>query len=158
MLEGVEFSCGRIILSQLKEVRQIAVFVCSIGDKMETWANQLLAENDFLEGYLADAIASEMVESATDQIQEKLSAEMKSSGLQITNRFSPGYCGWQVAEQHKLFGFLPQGFCGVSLTESALMRPIKSVSGIIGIGEKVKRRDYPCKVCNMKDCIYRRQK
>ncbi|MCK7538940.1 MAG: hypothetical protein MZV63_52410 [Marinilabiliales bacterium] len=47
----------------------------------------------------------------------------------ITNRFSPGYCGWDVAEQHKLFSFFKDNFCGITLTESALMNPVKSVSG-----------------------------
>jgi len=36
------------------------------------------------------------------------------------------------------------------------MQPVKSVSGIIGIGAKVQYHDYPCKPCPMKDCLYRK--
>jgi hypothetical protein len=78
--------------------------------------------------------------------------------MKITNRYSPGYCDWNVGEQHKLFSFFPDNYCGIRLTPSALMDPVKSVSGIIGIGENVKRNDYTCRVCDMKDCIYRRSR
>jgi hypothetical protein len=61
-----------------------------------------------------------------------------------------------VAEQHALFALLPPQFCGISLGESALMHPVKSVSGIIGVGPEVKYSDYLCDVCNVSDCTYRR--
>ena len=79
-----------------------------------------------------------------------------SSAKRITNRYSPGYCGWQVAEQHKLFQLIPDNYCGIRLTESALMDPVKSVSGIIGIGENVKINPYTCRMCDMPDCVYRK--
>ena len=45
--------------------------------------------------------------------------------------------------------------CGVRLTDSSLMVPIKSVSGIIGIGEKVRKLDYTCGLCDSKKCFKR---
>jgi hypothetical protein len=156
-VEGKVFKTGKIVNTQINEANFLAVFVCTIGPEMETWANQLLKEGDFLKGYLVDSLASEYVESAMDWIQENLAQSLKIRGLKISNRFSPGYCGWHVAEQHKLFSFLPKYFCDVTLTESALMVPLKSVSGIIGIGKKVKRKEYPCRFCNLQDCVYRRE-
>ena len=50
---------------------------------------------------------------------------------------------------------LHDNFCGITLTESALMVPMKSVSGIIGVGKTVQRVDYTCDLCGMKDCTYR---
>ena len=106
---------------------------------------------------MVDAVASELVEAAMNHIQDRLAETVGADGRHITNRFSPGYCCWPVSEQHKLFSLLPRGFCGITLTESALMLPIKSVSGIIGIGHNVSKMDYPCKLCDMRDCIYRRK-
>jgi hypothetical protein len=60
-----------------------------------------------------------------------------------------------VADQHKLFSFFPENCCGVSLTESALMHPIKSVSGIIGLGKEVRYREYTCNLCGLAECFYR---
>jgi hypothetical protein len=156
-IDEVEFRTNKIIAAQMKGADSIAVFVCTIGPGMENWARECLQAGDYLKGYMVDAIASELVEAAMDRIQERLEEKARAEGRAITNRFSPGYCGWPVSEQHKLFSLLPRGFCGITLTESALMLPIKSVSGIIGIGRNVRKMSYPCKFCDMRDCIYRRK-
>lgn len=156
MIDKEVFSIKKIISSQLRKSERIAIFVCTAGDKIGNWSKQLMADGDLMKGYVADAVGSEVVETAMDKIQNLLEKNMtgeKSCG--ITNRYSPGYCGWDVSEQHKLFRLLPENYCGVKLTESALMDPIKSVSGIIGIGKEVKKNDYSCNRCDMKNCIYR---
>ena len=114
-----------------------------------------MLERDLLRGYLYDVIGSEIVESTADLMQESLKTEMAARHTKITNRYSPGYCGWDVAEQHKLFQLIPDNFCGIRLTESALMDPVKSVSGMIGIGDNVRMNPYTCRLCDLKDCIYR---
>lgn len=51
---------------------------------------------------------------------------------------------------------LPDRPCGIELTESSLMYPIKSVSGIIGIGSRVERKPYGCTICRNTACYKRR--
>ena len=94
-----------------------------------------LTEGDAALSYLVDTVASVTEEQATDVLHDHIEKQMQMQGLKITNRYSPGYCDWSVSEQHLLFSFLPANFCGITLTESSLMVPIKSVSGIIGIGK-----------------------
>jgi hypothetical protein len=48
--------------------------------------------------------------------------------------------------------------CGVMLTESSLMLPIKSVSGVIGLGPDVRHQDYTCGLCSYADCFRRKRK
>ena len=115
-----------------------------------------MKEGDLLTGYIYDVIGSEIAEAAADLMQDSLMKEMTFAGRKITNRYSPGYCGWDVAEQHKLFQLLPDNFCGIKLNASALMDPEKSVSGFIGTGEHVRYNLYTCGLCDMKDCIYRK--
>jgi cobalamin-dependent methionine synthase I len=122
---------------------------------METWAKNLSNEGDGALSYLVDTVASVTEEQAVDVLHDHIEKQMKIQGLKTTNRYSPGYCDWSVSEQHLLFSFFPVNFCGITLTESALMVPIKSVSGIIGVGTSVKRVDYTCDTCGMKDCTYR---
>lgn len=117
-----------------------------------------MRSGDLLEGYIYDVAGSEIVEAAADLMQAELDKTMASEGRKITNRFSPGYCGWNVSEQHKIFQLLPGTFCGIRLTASALMDPEKSVSGMIGIGKNVRHLPYTCSICDMKDCIYRKAK
>lgn len=93
-----------------------------------------------------------------DKIQDEMEQHLRQYGLNITDRYSPGYCGWNVDEQQKLFSLFPDKFCGVTLTPHSLMQPVKSVSGIIGIGPEVSRKGYTCNVCDMANCIYRKKK
>ena len=149
----LEFHPQKIITGQLKKADYVAVFVCTIGPNMEKWSKEATAAGDMAMGYLINTAASHVVEAAMDVVHHFIEEQMSYHDLNITNRFSPGYCNWSVAEQHKLFSLLPEKFCGVTLTESALMTPIKSVSGFIGIGKNVRWRNYPCDVCTNESCI-----
>lgn len=122
---------------------------------MTDWSQDLMGRQDHLQAYFVDALGSELVEKAADWVEERVIAWGLNRGRGTTNRYSPGYCGWSVSEQHKLFSLLPPDFCGISLTESALMQPEKSVSGVIGIGGAVRKEAYGCKICAMEDCFRR---
>ena len=91
---------------------------------------------------VADARGSVLAESIVACGLDRLEARMSADGLRITNSYSPGYCGWDVAEQHVLFSLLPEGCCGVRLCESGLMLPIKSVSAVVGSGPGIERKEY----------------
>jgi len=157
VLGGRRLSTGPIVVSQIRRAESATLFLCTAGPRLEAWSKRLIAEGDFAKGYMVDAAASEAVEAAMDRIQNHLAETLLRSGNRITNRFSPGYCGWPVSDQQALFSLLPDGFCGVSLTPSSLMVPIKSVSGLIGIGPSVKFNRYPCQHCDMKYCFKRRE-
>ena len=154
-INGIQFHTQQIVTSQLKNADQAILFLCSIGPGMELWSKQFAGEDDPTMSYFVDTVASVIVEAAVDVLHDHLSQYMKSQGLNVTNRYSPGYCDWSVEEQKKLFSFLPKGFCGVSLTDSALMIPIKSISGIIGVGKNVEYKQYLCDTCGKKDCTYK---
>lgn len=157
-VEDVIFNIKPIIYRQIKEAEEIALFICTAGPAVGAMSSLSMKNGDLLRGYVYDVIGSEVVEAAADRMQEELRRSMADNGKEITNRFSPGYCGWDVAEQHKLFSFFKDNFCGITLTESALMNPVKSVSGIIAIGKNVKYASYQCHLCDDKNCIYRNKK
>ncbi|MCU0378688.1 MAG: methionine synthase [Bacteroidales bacterium] len=156
-VEDVIFNVKPIIYSQIKKAEEIALFTCTAGPEIGAMSHHSMKNGDLLRGYIYDVIGSEVVETAADRMQYELKERMAMLGKKITNRFSPGYCGWDVAEQHKLFSFFKDNFCGITLTESALMNPVKSVSGIIGIGSDVRYSPYQCKLCDDKNCLYRRK-
>jgi hypothetical protein len=154
-INKIKFHVEKIVFDQVKKSDSVAVFLCTAGEEIEVRSRNAMKERDFLKGYIYDIAGSEIVEAAADLLQEDLEKTILDSGGKITNRYSPGYCGWDVAEQHKLFQLMPENYCGIKLTPSALMDPVKSISGIIGIGENVKNNPYTCKLCNQNDCVYR---
>jgi hypothetical protein len=157
-IEGVVFAVKPIIYRQIRDAEEVALFICTAGPAVGEMSRRSMKDGDLLRGYVYDVIGSEVVENAADTMQEELKRAALTTGKKITNRFSPGYCGWDVAEQHKLFSFFKNNFCGITLTESALMNPIKSVSGLIGIGRVVEYTSYHCHQCDDKNCIYRKRK
>lgn len=158
VFEGEKFMAGKQVVNYLKKSEQLALFTCTAGEEVSIRSKRLMASGNLLEGYITDLFGSVIVEEAMSIIHEKITADLAAKGLKTTNRYSPGYCEWNVVEQHKLFGFFPAGFCGVRLTDSALMSPIKSVSGVIGIGKDVRFHKYVCNECTNLNCIYRNLK
>jgi len=155
---GRVFMVGATVYRQLQGSASAALFVCTAGAGISAWSKCHMASGDLLKGYVIDVMGSLVVETAMDTLESILGNIVKDNGLRITNRYSPGYCGWNVAEQNKLFSLLPERFCGVTLNDSVLMHPIKSVSGIVGIGKTVKNNGYSCALCDNAHCLYRNLK
>lgn len=157
-VDMIDFKLQKIVYNQLKRSEKIVIFACTAGLGISNLSKILMAEGDMIKGYVVDVIGSAVVETAMDRIQNILSKQMTSGGFKISNRYSPGYCGWNVSEQHKLFSLLPENFCGIQLSDVSLMCPMKSVSGFIGLGENIRYNDYTCKICNAQNCLYRNRK
>lgn len=155
-VEGVCFRTEKMLARLLRHSEKIAVFTATAGTCFQRWAEEVAATNDPLELYVLDALGSCIAESAGDYLERQLDNEL--GDLNHTNRFSPGYCNWPVVEQQKLFGLLPSGICGIRLNESSLMVPVKSISGLIGIGRQVVTKTYGCGICGDKNCYLRNQK
>ena len=151
------FDMGKIILRQLRGSEAYAFFICTSGVAYETYQQQLKTEGDMVRVFIADALGSVIAEKCADRMEQHLQTEIDKLHWHHTNRFSPGYCGWHVSEQQLLFPLFNGETCGVSLNESSLMVPIKSVSGIIGVGKEVRRVDYSCGLCDFKQCYKRRK-
>jgi len=155
LVDGIEFGIGKVVAKELRNSSSVAFFVCTAGEKLSRCSQDLLTGDHPVLGYILDVLGSMVVEAATDQLQGEIQQVGHSEGFLITNRYSPGYCKWSVSDQHKLFSFFPKNCCGIRLTDSSLMYPIKSVSGIIGMGREVKFRQYTCDLCNQADCLNR---
>ena len=152
------FDMGKIILRQLRGSEAYALFVCTSGTAYEAYQQRLKEQGDMVRVFIADALGSVIAEKCADQMEAILQENIDKLGWHHTNRFSPGYCGWHVSQQHLLFPLFEGHTCGVRLTESSLMVPIKSVSGIIGIGKKVRKLDYTCGLCDFQQCYKRKLK
>ncbi|MCX5678670.1 MAG: hypothetical protein NTY76_06135 [Candidatus Omnitrophica bacterium] len=155
---GAEFS-GKTISSYIKPAQSIYIFLVTIGPAIENEASRLMKTGESLSGYLLDRASSFAVESLADKLENHLRKEYRSKDKSVSMRLSPGYCDWPIEEQAKFDRMLDFSKIGVRLTESYMMIPQKSISGLIGIGpmglfSNVKSQ---CEICNMKkDCGYRR--
>ena len=153
-----DFDMGKIILRQLRGSEAYAFFICTSGVEFEAYQQRLQQQGDMVRVFIADALGSVIAEHCADRMEESLQESIDKLGWHHTNRFSPGYCGWHVSQQQLLFPLFQGQTCGVQLTDSSLMLPIKSVSGIIGLGKEVRKLDYTCGLCDFKQCYKRKKK
>lgn len=153
---NMRFHTEKKLARLLRHSEKIAVFAATAGNAFQRWTQEVSAANDPLELYVLDALGSCIAESAGDYMERQL--ENESGHLKHTSRFSPGYCNWPVSDQHRLFALLPPSPCGIRLNASSLMIPVKSISGVIGIGEEVTTRTYGCHICDDKHCYLRGRK
>lgn len=152
-----DFAIGKIIARQLKGSVAYALFICTAGEEYGQYQERLKEQGDMVSIFIADALGSVIAEKTADLMERSLQESINKLGWHHTNRFSPGYCGWHVSQQQLLFPLFKGDTCGVSLTESSLMLPIKSVSGLIGLGPGVRHLDYTCGLCDFQQCYKRRQ-
>lgn len=136
----------------------VATFIVTIGSAVERLARDWMQAGKVMQGTIADAIASESVEAVAEKLQAEVRHWAHQRGAEITPRYSPGYCGMDVRQQTTLFASLPAHQIEVTRTPSCLMVPLKSVSGLIGIGpaDQVSPGGYPCETCNHDHCMQRR--
>jgi hypothetical protein len=89
---------------------------------------------------MLDSAASEGAEQTAAALESSYGESLFSKGGHDSSigimRFSPGYCGWHISAQRKLFEALQPGKIGIELNKSYLMIPLKSVSGVIVTGKK----------------------
>ncbi len=149
------FSIGGVIGSYLSGMTQVCLFVATAGREYEAYLHRLRAEGDIVKEFVADSIGSVIAEACVAEISKEMSA---MEGLSHSLPYSPGYCGWNICEQEKLFAFFPGQPCGISLSASFLMSPVKSISGFIGLGKELKPQPYRCEICNNKHCYKRKEK
>lgn len=106
---------------------------------------------------LLQAIGAERIEALCDIFCEDIAHRYAPQA--VTRRFSPGYGDLPLDFQKTLFSLLdcPRQI-GVTLSESLIMFPSKSVSAIVGIGGSGHRcAANRCSLCQKTDCLYRRQ-
>ncbi len=153
---GHVFKTDKIVTRMLRKSERLAIFVCTAGEGIGIWAKDANASGDPVRGFIIDTFGSQIAEATANKLHKIIGEEAGKTQKTISNRYSPGYCGWPVKNQQELFSFFPEKFCGISLSPSSLMYPIKSVSGFIGIGQEVGYQAYTCDSCNDKHCIFRR--
>ncbi|HSV95761.1 MAG TPA: hypothetical protein VLM75_02375 [Spirochaetota bacterium] len=126
-IEGIAFD-GDLIAENLAGQAHAFPFIATGGPEIEAWANSY---TEMLERFRADAIATFALASAVDSLKSHILDRHNGGPLSMMN---PGSLdGWRIAEQKKLFALFGASAerIGVSLTDSMLMRPLKSLSGIL---------------------------
>lgn len=103
---------------------------------------------------LLQAVGAVYAESLCDRFCEDL--QKKYAGKFLRPRFSPGYGDFPLSVQRDFFRLLSPEKIGVTLNESLIMSPSKSVTAVVGMGSAPCRSGGKgCLSCEKTDCAFR---
>jgi hypothetical protein len=139
---------------------QLHLFAFTLGERISAEIRRLFAGEDFALGTLLDAVASQAADLggriAEAWAEERTTGAATDGSAHRAFLYSPGYCGWHISAQEKLFAFLRPEQIGMRLNESFLMTPLKSISGVLVAGpDRIHRvsEAYPfCAQCSSPAC------
>jgi hypothetical protein len=147
---------SEIVAHALKKADDVIVFALTIGNELEDEAARLAREGLILQATTLETIGSLYTEHLADWLETRIGDLAHVWGRTASRRFSPGHCDWDVSQQKQVFRLLRDDCAGIRLTDSCLMIPRKSISGIIGIGDSDITDYNPCTTCDKQDCVGRR--
>jgi hypothetical protein len=153
-IPGDDLAVGRVY----PRAEGLALFVATVGEAVPARIRRLFDDTALAEGWMLDAVASAGADLLADRLAERFQRALVQQGMNDTRvlPYSPGYCGWPTRGQRPLFDTLRPEEIGVTLNDSCLMSPIKTVSGVLvaGPGEAHKfRPDFPfCDDCQTHEC------
>ncbi len=147
---------SRGLAKNLRGCDRIVLFAATVGLEID----RLIArygEVSPTKSVAFQAIGAERIESLCDMFEAEVCERAAAAGKYARPRFSAGYGDFELSAQTEIFRALDcQRKIGLTLNDSLLMSPSKSVTAIIGISDTAAEKcGTGCKGCGKADCEYR---
>lgn len=127
-VEGCVFKSERLA-ENLKGCKRVCIFGATLGTECDRLL-RTYASNDITRSVVLQACLASKIEEVCDSLEDSL----KSSGLVLRRRFSPGYFDLDIKENKKIFELLElTKRIGLAITDTFQMVPTKSVTAFIGV-------------------------
>lgn len=141
----------------LKDCQAVLVFAATVG----IGADQLIQRYERVRvsrAVVIQAMAAAMIEEYCDCLNREWKEEYEAAGWYLRPRFSPGYGDFPLECQREILEGLEAGKrIGLTLTDSLIMMPSKSVTAVIGVSRiPAGCAVEGCEACGRTDCEYRR--
>lgn len=132
-IDGLYFKSKKLA-NNLSDCEKVVVFGATLGIECDRLIKNASATDIALAMALQAAAASK-IEEVCDNLEEQIKKEL---GVDLCQRYSPGYYDLDISEQKKFFLLLDlTKRIGLTLTETCEMVPTKSVTAFIGIKKQV---------------------
>ncbi|MFO7732383.1 MAG: vitamin B12 dependent-methionine synthase activation domain-containing protein [Candidatus Aminicenantes bacterium] len=148
-VSGVAFESS-LLRKNLEPVNKVFPYIITVGAELERAA---AAQGDLLKQYFLEGMADLALEQAASWLSARFEERFGVTGLA---NMSPGSLeDWPITEQRKLFSIFgdTEKAVGVRLTDSLLMIPRKSISGILFPSEE---GFVACQLCDRGSCPSRK--
>lgn len=164
---SLDFTCfqarSESLRKNLEGCRQVFLFGATLGAGVDLLLRRYSAI-EMSRAVVMQAAAAAMIEAYCNLENRRLAEEYGRRGLYLRPRFSPGYGDFSLEYQRSFASALElEKRAGITLTDSLLMVPSKSVTAVIGIGSEACSQagtagGRSCEACQKEDCMYRERK
>jgi hypothetical protein len=166
-LDGIEFHSRHLLdyLRQAGATRAVLAAV-SAGSSCELHARKLWEESKPDEYFFLEVLGSAVVEHLVAGISGRICALAETEGLIAVPHYSPGYSGWDISDQPRLFDLITRGMAKpfpepLEVMSSGMLNPKKSMLAVVGLTARTPQslaspRLVPCESCSFSPCQYRR--
>jgi hypothetical protein len=142
---------SRDLSRNLAECHHCILFAATIGPKMDQLIMRA-SRLDPLKGCILQAVGAMLVESYCDVLNDQLRTDFEAANCKLRPRFSPGYGDFSLSHQKDIFRSIrADKTIGLTLMDSGIMAPEKSVTAVIGLYQPSDKRtpDYlpGCNLC-----------
>jgi len=128
------------LMRLLANSEQAVLMAATVGSGPADRIDTLTRENRLSDAVILDAIASEMTDHCLDHMTKVLAREWARRGYRPTaHRYSPGYGDLSITLQRAIFDLLDAGRLGIEITDTCILKPLKSVFAILGLERNVKQ-------------------
>lgn len=152
---------GKKIRNHLRLAEKIIILSVTIGELIEETITKYFQAGAYSYALLLDAAATTAVETTADEMEKTITQYITPKGYQKVMRFSPGYGDWDIRFQPEMLTLAKAEQIGVSLTESCMLIPRKSITAVIGLipnqNLEQKNETHDCTICNKLDCLARKE-
>lgn len=123
---------GTTLLRHLEGCEEAYLACGTLGSALDALQRRVSVTSG-ADALIVQAVGAALVERHMDGVEDEIRAEL-APGESLATRYSPGYGDFPLAAQRPILALLdtPRQI-GVSLTDSLLMVPSKSVSAVIGV-------------------------
>ena len=164
-LNTVQFENTNLILKSkdiselLRDCDKCVLMCATLGFNIEKNIRRY-SYNNLTKGIIIDACATTSIEEVCDLVQDSILDKVAKEEKSLTMRYSPGYGDLDISANRDILNVLDaHRKIGVTVTNTGIMIPRKSVVALIGItNEKIGKVKRTCENCsNRFNCEYRRK-
>ncbi len=145
----------------LCQAERVTIMAVTAGAALDLETSALSAAGRMAEAAALDALGSDAVEQAANDLCDRLAGDAAATGYRLTRRFSPGYGDLGLDLQPALIDASGAAAIGITVSSSMMLRPMKSITAILGWVPETSApatHDLPaaCDSCGSCSCRYRR--
>lgn len=148
---------GGDIAAHLRGAEKVVLMAATLGHGCDRTYLSLQTKS-ITDAMCFNAASVALVEAAADRCQREIAEKYRAEGYHINARYSPGYGDFPLDAQPELLKLLnAEKRLGITLTESCLMLPRKSVTAVLGLFREEQEAHTSCLSCAMREgCDYRK--